>query len=76
MGIVLDQIKSFRATDNLATVCWRSVSEPLFGGVSLQCAMVFCIHMCFDNSLQSEIIAARTWSVLLSSHNVCWILFL
>lgn len=80
MGIVLDQIKSFRATDNLATVCWRSVSEPVCGGVSLQCAMAFCIQMCFDTSnysLQSEIIAARTWSVLLCHLiNVCRNLFL
>ena len=53
MGIVLDQIKSFRATDNLATVCWCSVSEPLRGGVSLQCAMAFCIQPCFDTSNNS-----------------------
>ena len=50
MGIVLDQIKSFRATDNLATVYWRSISEPLCGGVSLQFAIAFCIQMCFDTS--------------------------
>jgi len=43
VGIVLDQIKSFHAKDNLATVCWRGVSEPLCGGVSLQFAMAFCI---------------------------------
>jgi len=53
VGIVLDQIKSFRATDNLATVCWRSVSEPLCGGVSLQFAMAFCIQMCFNASNNS-----------------------
>ena len=80
MGIVPDQIKSFRATDNLATVCWRSVPEPLCGGVSLQCAMAFCIRMRFDtsnNSLQSEIIAVRSWSALLCHLiNVCWNLFL
>ena len=50
MGIVLDQIKSFRATDNLATVCLRSVSEPLCDGVRLQFAMALCIQMCFDTS--------------------------
>ena len=80
MGIVLDQIKSFRATDNLATVCWRSVSEPLCGGVSLQCAVAFCIQMCFDtsdSSLQIVVIAARNWSVLFCYLiNVCWNLFL
>ena len=64
---MLEQIKSFRATDSLSTVCWRSVSEPLCGDVSLQCAVTFCIQMCFDtsnNSLKSLIIAERTWSVL------------
>jgi len=79
VGIVLDQIKCFRATDNLATVCWRSVSEPLCAGVSLQCAMAFCIQLCFDtsnNSLQSVIMATGTWSVLFCHLiNVCWNLF-
>lgn len=71
MGIVLDQIKSFLATDNLASVCGRSVSEPLCGDLSN-----FVFQMCFDtsnSSVQSVIIAARIWSVLFYHLiNVCW----